>query len=433
MRKTLLSILALAGIISNAHSQCSAPTGLSTSYSNNVTTFSWSPVTGATEYVIEAKQSWDDWMYAEVIDTISTNIYTLTGIMHSLSIDWRVKTLCTGSASSYQSTSFTIPCPQPSSLTTSSIGMTGATIGWTAAPGYNTYVSDFATSYRKSGATTWTSLSNTSGTSKTLTGLQANTTYEWRVTQTCPYFNSSAVTSTFTTLACNSAGSNSTEWISRFKLGGINRSSSAESGGYANINSTATLSRGSSHSGQIRVDYTGGFTNKQYKIYIDYNNNTIYEESELVYGPSTITSGSAINFTLSISSTAATGTHGMRVIMARSGTSINGCLTGFNGETEDYKVNITGSGSKGVEMSSEIAELNKISVFPNPAANYLNIQLPETVSVVNVYDITGKRIYQQQAVNDLMQIDVAQWPVTQYLVEAIYTDGHKDVVRFVKQ
>jgi hypothetical protein len=433
MKKALLPLLMAIGIINNAQGQCSAPTGLSTSYSNNVTTFTWSPVTGATDYVIEAKQSWDDWMYAEVIDTISTNTYTLTGIMHSLSIDWRVKTLCAGSASSFTATSFVIPCPQPSSLTTSSVSMTGATIGWTAAPGYNTYVSDFATSYRKSGATTWTSLSNTSGTSKTLTGLQANTTYEWRVTQTCPYFNSSAVTSTFTTLACNSYGTNGTEWISRFKLGGINRSSGAESGGYANINSTASLSRGNSHNGQIQVGYSGGFTNKVFKIYIDYNNNTIYEETELVYGPTNITSGGNINFTVSISSTAPTGTHGMRIIMARTGTTINGCLTGFNGETEDYKVNITGTGSKEEEMVTEIEAAEKISVFPNPATNNVKIQLPENVTVVNVYDIMGKRVYQQQATNGVMQIDVVQWPATQYIVEAIYADGHKDMARFVKQ
>lgn len=168
-------------------------------------------------------------------------------------------------------------------------------------------------------------------------------------------------------------------------------------------------------------------------MYIDYNNNTIYEETELAYGPSTITSGSSVSFYMSIPGTAPTGTRGMRVIMARSGTTINGCLTGFNGETEDYKVNITGSGGKGVEMETEIPEIEKISVYPNPVADNLSIQLPENVSVVNVYDIMGKKIHQQQAENGVMQIDVAKWPATQYIVEAIYSDGHKDVVRFVKQ
>lgn len=432
MKKTLLSFLIALGILSNAHGQCSTPTGLTTSYLNNVTTFSWTPVSGATSYEFELKQAWDGW--AEWYDIAPTHTYTLAGIMQSVSIDWRVRAVCSSGTSGYgTSSTYNVPCPQPTGLNATSIGMTGATLNWTAAPGYNTTVSDFATAYRKSGTTTWVYLSNTSSTTKTVTSLLPNTTYEWRVIQTCPYFNSSVVTSNFTTLGCTSAGTNSTEWISRFKLGGINRSSGAESGGYASLSTTASLRRGRSCSGQIRVGYSGGFTNKTFKIYIDYNNNTIYEETELAYGPSTITSGSAMGFSMSIPSTAALGTHGMRVIMARNGTAITGCMTDFNGETEDYKVNITGSGSKEEEMVPEIAEVEKISVFPNPVANNLNIQLPENVSVVNVYDIMGKRVYQQQATNGLMQIDVAQWPATQYLVEAIYTDGHKDVVRFVKQ
>jgi hypothetical protein len=84
-------------------------------------------------------------------------------------------------------------------------------------------------------------------------------------------------------------------------------------------------------------------------------------------------------------------------------------------------------------MVTEIEAAEKISVFPNPATNNVKIQLPENVTVVNVYDIMGKRVYQQQATNGVMQIDVVQWPATQYIVEAIYADGHKDMARFVKQ
>ncbi|MCD6010850.1 MAG: type sorting protein [Flavipsychrobacter sp.] len=433
MKNSLLSLVFALGIVSNAHSQCSTPTGLTTSYANNVTTFSWTPVSGATSYDFELKQSWDGW--AEWYDTAPTHTYTLTGIMHSISIDWRVKAVCPSGSSGYQTFSnFVVPCPQPSALTTTSVTMTGATINWTAAAGYNTYVSDFTTSYRKSGTTTWTYLGNTSGTSKTITGLQANTTYEWRVAQTCPYFNSSYVTSSFTTLACNSAGANSTEWISRFKLGSVDRSSGAESGGYVNVtSSTINLTAGTSNQAKIRVGYNGSFTNKVFKVYIDYNNNTIYEETEVVYGPSSITGSGLQTFYISISSTAPNGVHGMRVIMARNGTTITGCMSGHNGETEDYKVNISG-GAKGISTApAEIAEVEKINVYPNPATSIMNIQLPDGVSVINVYDIMGKKVFQQPASAITMEINVAQWPVAQYIVEAIYADGHKDVTRFVKQ
>lgn len=432
MRNTLLSLLVVLVGVGSVHAQCSTPTGLTTSYASNVTTFGWSPVSGAIRYEFELKQSWDGW--AEWYDTSATNTYSLTGIMQSISIDWRVRAVCASGTGGYQTYSnFSVPCPQPSALTASSIGMTGATISWTAAAGYNTTVSDFSLAYRRSGVSTWTSLGNTSGTSRTLTGLLANTTYEWRVTQTCPYFNSSPVTSSFTTLACNSAGTNSSEWISRFKVGSIDRSSGAETGGYVNNTTTASLTAGSSNNAQIRVGQNGSFTNKQFKVYIDYNNNTIYEESEVVYGPATLTSTGAFHFDINISSTAPNGTHGMRVIMARSGTSITGCMTGFNGETEDYRVSISGGSSKGSpDPLDEVVE-EKINIYPNPATSELNIQIPEGVSTINIYDIMGKRIIQQQVSAGTVQLNIAQWPATQYIVEAIHADGHRDVSRFVKQ
>jgi hypothetical protein len=217
-------------------------------------------------------------------------------------------------------------------------------------------------------------------------------------------------------------------------VGSIDRNSGAEAGGYVNTNLSTNLTRGSNNSARIRVGNSGSFIGKKYKVYIDYNNNNIYEETEVAYGPSSINSTGNINFTLSIPSNAVVGLHGMRVIMARNGVNITGCMSGHYGETEDYKVNITASGNKnGLAVSSEVAEAEKINLYPNPATDNLNIQLPAGVSMINAYDMTGKKIYQQQASNGTMQISVAQWPATQYIVEALYTDGHKDVVRFVKQ
>jgi hypothetical protein len=57
MKNTLLTIIAALGIVSNAQAQCAAPVNLQTTYANNVTSFDWSPVTGATSYVFELKQS----------------------------------------------------------------------------------------------------------------------------------------------------------------------------------------------------------------------------------------------------------------------------------------------------------------------------------------------------------------------------------------
>ncbi len=435
MKNTLFSFLIALAAISDAQGQCTAPANLQTSYANNVTTFSWTPVNGADSYAIELKQSWDSWTAPEFGDYTTNNVYTLTGIMQSISIDWRVKTICASGESVYQyAPTFTLPCPQPGNLNTTNISMTGATINWTPAPGYNTMVSDFYMSYRQSGGS-WISLGHTQATSKVITNLKANTIYEWRVTQTCAYTNSTTVTSSFTTLACNSAGVNTAEWISVFKLGGINRNSGAETGGYINTNTSTNLTLGSGNSARIRVGQNGAFTNKQFKIYIDYNNNSIFEETEVAYGPALINNTGNINFTVNIPSNAPAGSHKMRVIMARNNANITGCMNGHYGETEDYTVTLTTGANKGsLSISPEFAEEEqKINIYPNPVSDNLNIQVPSGVSIINVYDMMGKRIHQQQVTNSTMQINAAQWAATQYILEAVFTDGHRDVIRFVKQ
>jgi hypothetical protein len=195
---SLASHLALA--------QCQSPANLTTSYNNNVSTFAWDAVPGATGYKFELKFQWDPWTSAYVL-TASTNSITLTGIFQSAPLEWRVSTDCgNGSYSAPTATTYTVPCPQPSNPVTSNITATTATVSWTAAPGYNTTVSDFAVGYRLANTNNaWTSAGHTSSTSKILTGLLSNTAYEFCVNQSCMYFNSTPLTGTFTTafIACN--------------------------------------------------------------------------------------------------------------------------------------------------------------------------------------------------------------------------------------
>lgn len=435
VKSTLLSALILLGALSNAMGQCATPTNLQTSYANNVTSFSWSPVTGATKYVYEVKQWWQPWTNAAVIDTITTTNYSLTGIMPSLGISWRVKAICASGTSGYDTAGFTLPCPVPTSPSTTNVTMSSVTLNWVPAVGYNTYLSDFSLGYRPLGSTTWISLGRTSDSSYNLSGLQANTTYEWCVNQNCPYFSGQPLIATFTTAGCTSAGINSQEWISKFKLGGINRSSGAEAGGYTQTNLTANLSAGSRRNKAEIVGSTiGRFTKQTFKVYVDYNDNGVYESNEVLYGPATIKKASGASFRFNVPSNARSGTHGMRVIMAREGTSISGCMSGFNGETEDYQVTITGGSNKGgaLSVSEQVEELARMSVYPNPAHNNVNIKLDEGAAAVTVFDIMGKKVHQQYAPGKQVSINIVNWAATQYIVVVTYNDGSSEKARFVK-
>ena len=190
-----------------AYAQCDPPTGLSSAYSNNVSTFSWDPVPGPITYKFQFKFQWDTWDNPPLEEILSVNTYSITGLFQTAPFEWRVSTICGSIESPFSPTqSFATPCPQPGGLFTTNITGTTATLNWVAATGYNTNTSDFVASYRIANSNnTWTSLGHTSGYSINIAGLQSNTTYEWCVNQSCMYALSTPVISQFTTqfIACD--------------------------------------------------------------------------------------------------------------------------------------------------------------------------------------------------------------------------------------
>jgi GEVED domain/Fibronectin type III domain/Secretion system C-terminal sorting domain len=202
MKKLFTLLMTALVLLSSAasYAQCDAPINLAAVYSNNVSTFSWNTVPGAVNYTIEIKQPQDDWLAAEIAETVTDTFYASTGIFHSATLDWRVIANCGSSVSSYTVAQYTVPCPEPTGLTVTNITAGSATLNWLAAAGYNTLISDFVVAYRLANTSNaWTQIGHTSGFTINVTGLSANTAYEWCVNQTCAYFNSNPVISSFTT------------------------------------------------------------------------------------------------------------------------------------------------------------------------------------------------------------------------------------------
>lgn len=422
--------------LSNSTAQCTSPVNLQESYTNNTTTFSWNNVSGSISYVFQAKRSIDSWAQASIIDTVTTNSYSLTNITPSLSIDWRVQSICINGISSFTSKSYMIPCPSPTNMYTTNVTMTSAVLNWTPSVGYNAYISGHTLAYKKINSNTWIPLGNTTDSSIAISNLQANTTYQWSVTQTCPNSNGTTLVSTFTTDGCLSSGINTNEWISKFQLGNISRTSTAEINGYSFTQTTATFVAGSRRNkGEITADHSGNFSQQVFKIYIDYNDNGIFEPGESIYGPATIKNTRANKFSINIPSNVPSGIHNMRVIMARKGTNINGCLSGFYGETEDYTINITGGSNNKQSLTIEDQTLahNPISIYPNPTTTILNIQANNSVSKITVYSITGSKVTQFENLTKNFQINVSEWSSGQYIVSCTYKDGTVENIRFIKQ
>ena len=61
----------------------------------------------------------------------------------------------------------------------------------------------------------------------------------------------------------------------------------------------------------------------------------------------------------------------------------------------------------------------KISVFPNPATEYLNIKTPKDASGVRIeiYDVAGKAVFSETVKPPLKKINISSWPSGLYIIK----------------
>ncbi len=321
------------------------------------------------------------------------------------------------------STSDTSSPTTPSNLTASSIQETTVTISWSASSdnvgvtAYNVY----------QGVTL---LGSVTGTSASLTGLSAGTTYSYSVTAVDAAGNESSADSvTFSTDSgavtpvsyCGSEGSDSSyEWIDYVSFGGFTNST-GDNGGYADFTSTsASVAPGSTNT----LIFSAGFTSSSYteywKVWIDYNQDGTFGDDEVVASGSS-TSADNLSVDVTIPSTATSGATRMRVSMKYDAEQ-TACETFSYGEVEDYTVNI--SSSARVSNSDVFATaLGNESVldlvaYPSPANSFVKIKLNKNdISEVSyrVVNTIGQSVLSGKLNNST--INVSQLKTGIYMLE----------------
>jgi hypothetical protein len=169
---------------------CTAPTSLTTT---NITqtsaTLNWGAVASATSYTVQYKTAaattWTN-------QNTTTTSLVLSGLTAATNYSWSVKANCSGFATNASfTTTGTTTCTAPTSLTTTNITQTSATLNWGAVSSATGYT----VQYKTAAAATWTSI-NTTANSFVLSGLIAATTYNWLVKANC---SSNSTTANFTT------------------------------------------------------------------------------------------------------------------------------------------------------------------------------------------------------------------------------------------
>ena len=288
-------------------------------------------------------------------------------------------------------------------------------------------------------------LGSATGTTAQITGLTANTTYNFYVEAKDAEGNISAASNTVSVTTsgapavnyCPSQGNNSSyEWIDLVALNGMSNAT-GDDGGYADYtNQVASLPYGS-NTINISAGFSGSSYTEYWKIWIDYNKNGIFESSELVVSGSS-SSSATLSGTFTVPTSALAGTTRMRVSMKYNAAQ-TACESFSYGEVEDYTVNIGQSVNaiatttqEGQELGNETIASFEAKLYPNPVSgNILNVSMNDArETTYQVFDMMGKKVLKGNLSSGTIQVNGLSSGV--YLLKL--NDGQKEVAKkFIKQ
>ena len=330
----------------------------------------------------------------------------------------------------------TSACNAPTNLIVSDIADNSATFAWEEVAGAERY--EFRV--RVLGGT-WIDFNDLTEASIGLTNFTVGSTYDAQVRAICvddvPSDYTPILTFEFTlptTSYCEARGENTFyEWIDYVELNELVNESGRDEGygDYTNLN--ATVERNSSPT--IRVSKGSNFNyTVEWSIYIDFNQNNIFEEAERLTDGSS-DSNNILEGTFDVPANAKLGSTRMRIVMRDDGGS-DPCGSFEFGEVEDYTVQIVApnpSLHSGIASTNTtaLAELTtSIELYPNPTSDWLFVQLPSLnkTTTIELYNQLGQLIQTIPVQDTIEKIEV------QHLASGIYfLKIEEEVLEWIKQ
>jgi parallel beta-helix repeat protein len=233
---------------------------------------------------------------------------------------------------------FTPPsCFAPSGLNATNLSLTGATLGWTAGGSETAWDVQYGVSGFALG--TGTTVSAITANPYSLTGLTASTNYQFYVRAACSSSNSTwAGPYTFYTGYCQFASTSALSYFDAFTTTGgatniSNTASGYATGGYQNATAMVVSQYAT---GSVNFATTLMGTTVGVSIWIDWNNNLVFDVSERVYNSGTSYVATASG-TITVPAGTPVGSYRMRAVMDYNATSPNACSpAGTRAEAEDY-------------------------------------------------------------------------------------------------
>ncbi len=189
--RTVALLLLLWGSIASTQAQgCSQPSNLNSNvFSPGSVSLRWSAIQGARSYTLQYRLgNTGAWTIG---GTITATNLTISNLLPERVYTWRVKASCStySSVATFNSgggVGGNTACSSPSNQQARSLSSSSVSLSWSAIEGSFNYT----VQYRRSNVSAWTTAGSVPGTSLTLSGLVANSEYNWRVKASCSVYSS---------------------------------------------------------------------------------------------------------------------------------------------------------------------------------------------------------------------------------------------------
>ncbi|WP_234111239.1 MULTISPECIES: T9SS type A sorting domain-containing protein [Chryseobacterium] len=290
------------------------------------------------------------------------------------------------------------------------------------------------------GGTNWTNLGTpqTGSTYLVSAGITSNT--QFKATITCVPSSAQVISSVVNVTVkpisqcyCTNAipfQCNDGDLITNVTIGTINNNSSCSTstGGYSDYTTSGPstdLVRGATVPISVTVGPSGdGWLYESVGAWIDYNQNGIFEASELTVIGTGL--NQAINGNITIPGTALLGPTRMRVMVLASQNPVSqeyacGPIAANNpfGEMEDYTVNIVST-----MATNEANEMKAVQIYPNPANTELFVDLANQKNgSLEIYTADGRFVISYDLSSKVNKLDVSKLEPGMYMVKITSGEG----------
>ena len=325
--------------------------------------------------------------------------------------------------------SISLTCPTNITVAAAA-GQTGATVSWAAATASTTCGSGGLNVTQSSGAASGSFFQIGS--------------YQISYTATDACSNQESCTFTITVLGgstnyCASKGNRPWhDWIGGVELNTLNNASGKAR--YSDFTGMSTsLTAGTTYPVNLTAAYSYTTYDEYFKVWIDYNQNGVFEEpaevalNSIQLAPPNGSGSAVLSDQIAIPATAALGNTRMRVAMKR-GSEPGPCEEFEFGEVEDYTVSISSNFNIGTPNAYQQIT-PEVLLYPNPATSEVTLQLEEGMQLaeLEVFTISTQSVLRMDAAEGVRfyQFDVQKWPEGMYYVQLKLQDGSRLAKRFI--